>query len=239
MLYIHKATFGVFIVDVQSVFRQVQNKAQQALDIAFPPQCAACKRSGTILCSPCLAQMQPAIPLPYRQGWHALHGLVAVNLYRDPLRTCIHALKYEGLTRLAEPLGLLLAQTYLRYGLQADIFVSVPLHSERHKQRGYNHAHLLASTCASTLGIPLRDDVLVRIRATNAQVGLSAYERHQNVSGAFSYVAGTTTESIYNRRIIIVDDVCTTGATLDACATTLLYAGAASVGGLVLASSIM
>ncbi len=219
-------------MDVRSVF-------QQALDIAFPPQCAACKRSGTILCSPCLTQMQPAIPLPYRQGWYALQGLIAVNLYQEPLRTCIHALKYDGVTRLAEPLGLLLAQTYLRYGLQADMFMSVPLHSERHKQRGYNHAHLLANTCASTLGVPLCDDVLVRVRATPAQVGLSAYERHQNVAGAFSFRAGTATESIYKRRIIIVDDVCTTGATLDACAATLLQAGAASVGGLVLASSTM
>ena len=116
------------------------------------------------------------------------------------------------------------------------MFVSVPLHSERYKQRGYNHAHLLAEVCATTLEVPLREEILVRSRATTAQVGLSAYDRQQNVAGAFSYVA---TESIYNRNIIIIDDVCTTGATLNACAATLLLAGAASVGGLVLASSIV
>ena len=215
----------------------VRRVLQQALDIAFPPQCACCKKSGTILCATCFTQMQPATPLPYRQEWQALHGLIAVNLYRDPLRACIHALKYEGVTRLAEPLGVLLAQTYLRYNLHADMFISVPLHSERHKQRGYNHAHLLAEICAAKLDIPLRDNVLMRSRATTAQVGLSAYERHQNVAGAFSYMEDATTERIHKRRIIIIDDVCTTGATLDACAATLLRAGAASVAGLVLASS--
>ena len=121
--------------------------------------------------------------------------------------------------------------------MQADMLVSVPLHSERHKQRGYNHAQLLARVCASTIGVPLRDDVLVRFRATNAQVGLNAYDRRQNVAGAFSITANNATTTIYGRKIIIVDDVCTTGATLDACASTLLQAGAASVWGLVLAGS--
>ncbi len=226
-------------MDFRSVLQQMQDKTQQALDILFPPQCAGCKRSGTLLCASCFAQMQPATLLPYRQEWQALHGLVAVNRYLDPLRACIHALKYGGVTKLAEPLGMLLAQAYLRYNLDADMFVSVPLHSERYKQRGYNHAHLLANVCATTLEVPLREEILVRSRATTAQVGLSAYDRHQNVAGAFSYVASPTTESIYKRNIIIIDDVCTTGATLDACAATLLRAGAASVRGLVLASSAM
>ena len=226
-------------MDIYSVFRQVQYRAQQALDLAFPPQCAGCKRVGTILCTACFAQLAPATPLPYRQGWSALHGLVAVNIYQGQLRNCIHALKYDGVIRLAEPLGALLAQTYLGYGMQADMLVSVPLHSERHKQRGYNHAHLLASECASRIGIPLKDDVLVRSRATNAQVGLNAYDRKQNVAGAFSVGPNHTTTEIYGRRIIIVDDVCTTGATLDACATTLLQVGAISVWGLVLAGSAL
>ncbi|GAC1389236.1 MAG: hypothetical protein NVS4B11_18870 [Ktedonobacteraceae bacterium] len=179
------------------------------------------------------------MPLPYRQGWQALQGLVAVNVYQEPLRHCIHALKYDGVIRLAEPLGTLLAQTYLNYGMQADMLVSVPLHSKRHKQRGYNHAYLLANVCSSTIGVPLRDDLLVRSRATSAQVGLNAYDRRQNVLGAFYCTAGRATESIYGRRIVIVDDVCTTGATLDACAAALFQAGAASVWGLVLAGSAL
>jgi len=97
-----------------------------------------------------------------------------------------------------------LAHTYLNYGMHADTLVSVPLHSERHRQRGYNHAHLLASVCATAVGVPLRDDVLVRSRATNAQVGLNASDRRQNVAGAFSIMAKDATAHIYGRRIIII-----------------------------------
>ena len=226
-------------MDIHSVFHQLHYRTQQALDLVFPPQCASCKRVGSVLCAACFAQLQPAVPLPYRQGWSALQGLVAVNTYQGPLRNCIHALKYDGAVRLAEPLGTLLAHTYLNYGMQADILVSVPLHSQRHKQRGYNHAQLLARVCASAISVPLQDDVLMRSRATNAQVGLNAYDRRQNVAGAFSIAVGDATTHIYGRRIIIVDDVCTTGATLDACAATLFQAGAISVWGLVLAGSAM
>lgn len=237
MLYDKKNVKGRCFVDVRDVLRRVQIGTQHALDIAFPPCCAGCKRSGAILCAGCFAAMQPQTPLPCRQGWQALRGLFAVNVYRGPLRACIHALKYEGVTRLAEPLGSLLAHSYTRYGIQADALVPVPLHSERYKLRGYNHAYLLANVCATTLGVPLCADVLIRSRATNAQVGLNAYERQQNVVGAFSCMASPTTASVYGRTIVIVDDVCTTGATLDACAATLLQAGAGAVWGLVLAGS--
>jgi len=220
---------------VNVVVHQYQRTLQHALDILFPPRCIACKRSGSVLCSSCLAAMQPLAPLPYKQHPHHMSGLHAVNMYEGSLRSCIHALKYEGVTRLAEPLGTLLAQAYLNYGMRADMMVSVPLHSERQRKRGYNHAQLLASVCASRVNVPLRDDVLVRSRATAAQVGLRAYERQQNVQGAF--LATPTTREVYGRRIIIIDDVCTTGATLEACATALFNAGAYSVWGLVLARS--
>ena len=226
-------------MDMQSVFQQIQRRTQQALDIAFPPRCASCKRVGAVLCGTCYARLRPATPLPYRQGWSALQGLVAVNTYQGTIRDCIHTLKYDGVIRLAEPLGTVLAHTYLTYGMQADMLVSVPLHTVRHKQRGYNHAHLLAHVCATKVGVPLRDDVLVRSRATTAQVGLNAFDRKQNVAGAFSLADTYATTLIYRRRIIIIDDVCTTGATLDACATALFQAGAASVWGLVLAGSAL
>ncbi len=226
-------------MDIYSVFRHIRYRSQQALDLAFPPQCASCKRVGSVLCPTCFAQLQPRMPLPYKQGWSALQGLVAVNVYEGALRDCIHALKYDGVIRLAEPLGALLGHTYLNYGMHADMMLSVPLHSERHKQRGYNHAHLLASVCASSVGVPLIEHVLVRSRATHAQVGLNAFDRRQNMIGAFSIAPEHATTYIRGCRILIIDDVCTTGATLDACAATLFGAGASSVWGLVLAGSIL
>ena len=102
-----------------------------------------------------------------------MSGLRAVSAYQEPLRRCIHALKYDGNTRLAEPLGRLMAQAYINYGLQADIMIPVPLHSERQKQRGYNHALLLARVCSAHSGVPVHDDMVVRHRATVAQVDLN------------------------------------------------------------------
>jgi ComF family protein len=161
-----------------------------------------------------------------------MNAIYTVNGYEGLLRACIHALKYDGTTRLASPLGQLLARAYLAYHIKADVILPVPLHAERYKQRGYNHAELLAHTCADALGVPLVTNVLVRTRATRAQVGLTARERQQNVLNAFHV---TATSTVYKRRVIIIDDVCTTGATLEACAFTLLAAGVTSVNGLVLA----
>jgi len=164
-----------------------------------------------------------------------LSGQRAVSLYQEPLRGCIHGLKYDGNTRLAEPLGLLLAQAYRRYSLQADMLIPVPLHSERQQQRGFNHASLLAEVCSANLGVPMNDSILVRHRATVAQVDLHPRERYQNVAGAFACTSGSASGALYGRRIVIIDDVSTTSATLEACATPLFAAGAKEIWGLVLA----
>src|SRR5579884_1961089 len=129
---------------------------QHALDLLFPPRCAACQKAGHILCPTCFSGIPPLeSPLCQHCGKQVgpgsicldcslcpvrLSGLRSVSPYQGTLRTCIHALKYEGNTRLAEPLGLLLAQAFLDYRMQADYMLSVPLHSERQKERGYNHA---------------------------------------------------------------------------------------------------
>ncbi len=228
---------------------------QEFMDVLFPVHCAGCQRSGHVLCPSCIAQIQP-LPSPFCQRcgiplspggtckdcqYHLLKlsGQRAVSAYQEPLRTCIHALKYYGNTRLAEPLGLLLAQAYSRYGMQVDIMIPVPLHSERQRQRGYNHASLLAGVCSARSGTPLHEDVLVRHRATVAQVELNPKDRYQNVAGAFLCTAPFATGALYGRRIVIIDDVSTTGATLEACAAPLFAAGAEAVWGLVLARPVV
>ncbi len=228
---------------------------QQCLDVLFPVHCVGCQRSGHVLCPACIAQIQP-LPSPFCQLCGTplstygackncqyrslkLNGQRAVSLYQEPLRGCIHGLKYDGNTRLAEPLGLLLAQAYIRYGLRADMLIPVPLHIERQQQRGYNHAFLLAEGCSTKLGVPVNNDILVRHRATVAQVDLHPRERYQNVAGAFACAFASASREINGRSIVIIDDVSTTGATLEACAVPLFAAGAKEVWGLVLARPMM
>jgi ComF family protein len=221
---------------------------QALLDTVFPPSCLCCKRSGAALCANCLSAIPmlvgplcsycgtPIVPSKMCSNCAGtgmkLHGLRVVSLYQEPLRSYIHALKYEGRTGLAEPLGTLLASTYLRSHIHADLIIPVPLHTQRLRARGYNQAQLLAEVCARRVQVDWNYQVLARVRATSAQVSLSHQERLKNVSQAFRCVQP---QIVHNRRVLLIDDVCTTGATLEACAVPLLQARAREVWGLVLA----
>ncbi len=226
-------------------------KLTPLLDALYPPRCAGCQQSGYVLCPACIAKM-PLLPLPVclycgsplaqagvcrfcQSHPPRIGALRAACVYQEPLRGCIRALKYTGNTRLAEPLGLLLAQAYRHYGIVADALLPVPLHSERLKQRGYNHAALLAEVCARRLRIPYVEDMLVRRRDTRPQVGLSHLDRLQNVQDAFLCSPTFTRGQLRGRTLVILDDVCTSGATLEACAAPLFAAGAQAVLGLTLA----
>jgi ComF family protein len=147
------------------------------------------------------------------------------------MRKAVHALKYEGQTGLARPLAAMMATKYGEGGLfSVDAMIPVPLHPRRLRERGYNQATLIARELARTLSLPILEDVLVRSRATKTQTQLSAAERRVNVVGAF------TAEPIQvaGRALLLVDDVCTTGSTLDACADALRRAGASHVYALTL-----
>ncbi|HTI13313.1 MAG TPA: ComF family protein [Dictyobacter sp.] len=224
---------------------------QQFLDILFPPSCAYCHKGGYLLCPTCLSRVRvPSAPLCPRchTPWHAhqtqrcyhqqpmnMSGICAAGYYQDPLRTCIYKLKYEGYTRLAQPLSHLLTRTYQMARLQADVIIPVPLHHQREQKRGYNQAHLLATFCAEQLQIPLNSSLLIRTRETAAQAHLNLYERKHNVAHAFQCHPHQSMSTIRDRSVLIIDDVCTTGATLEACSLALLMAGAREVWGLVLA----
>lgn len=224
---------------------------QQGLDLLFPPRCAGCQRSGHPLCPTCLQTMQP-FTTPFCQHCGAplsavtdqcascqrhllqLHGLRCVNLYQTALRGAIHALKYQGQRRLAEPLGLLLAKAFTQYNMRADVIVPLPLHAQRQQERGYNQATLLARVCAAHLKIPCLEDIVIRQRITRPQVGLNDRERQQNVAGAFALTPGSKVRALARCNILLIDDVCTTGATLEACAAPFYNAGVKNVWGLVL-----
>jgi len=233
-------------------FREnTQQLLQQGLDLLFPPRCAGCQRHGHLLCPACLESMQPCISYCSRCGLtpvapgelcsacqqirSPLHGVHCVHLYQGPLRHAIHALKYNGQQRLARPLGLLLAEAFSRYHMYTDVILPLPLHAQRQRERGYNQATLLARVCATHLKVPCLEDIIFRQRLTRPQVGLNALERQQNVSGAFALTRSTWNQELSGRRVLLIDDVSTTGATLDACAGPLHTAGVSEVWGLVLA----
>ena len=158
----------------------------------------------------------------------------APYLYDGPLMSAIHAFKYSGKSHLAHPLGVLLS-SFSKPWLEAmtDLLVMpVPLHPKRLRERGFNQSLLLARHVASGLAFELDFLSLRRVRYTKPQTGLKSDERRKNVQGAFKVVDRS---AVKKRSIVLVDDVATTGNTLNDCARALKRAGAPEVYGLVLA----
>lgn len=201
-----------------------------ALDLIFPPQCVHCQRVGSFLCAHCLEQLAAA-PERCVEGLDDVRAVVA---FEGPARSAIHALKYDGVKRLAEPLAALMASALDGEGWQIDMICAVPLHPRRLKERGYNQAALLARALAGRLSWRYEEEALVRVRETETQTHLNAQQRRDNVAGAFEAFS----PSVQGRSVVVVDDVLTTGATLAACATALRAAGAGRVYGVTLASAV-
>ncbi len=153
------------------------------------------------------------------------------GVYEGDLRRLIHLLKYDGMRPLAKALATKMASLVPRLGA-VELVVPVPLHRSRRWSREFNQAELLARELSRLVGIPCRPGGLRRVRSTSPQAGLSHRQRRENVRGAF---AATDAACIKGRRVLLVDDVMTTGATLNACARVLKVAGARYVGSLTLA----
>jgi ComF family protein len=154
--------------------------------------------------------------------------------YDDVARTLVHALKYQDRTDLAPTMGRWMARAGKELLQEADMLVPVPLHWRRGWSRRYNQSGALAKVIARQSGVKMASEALRRIRATEQQIGLSRKDRASNVQGAFGVAAERKAE-IQGRRVILVDDVLTSGATVDACARALLRAKAAQVDVLVFA----
>jgi ComF family protein len=154
-------------------------------------------------------------------------------IFSEPLQTAIHKLKY----RQDRGLGIVLAQPLIdllrKYHWKIDLIIPVPLDTARRKERGYNQSALLARPISWQTGIPYSNQTLFRERITKQQVGLSIFERAENMAGAFRadryWAAG--------KNILVIDDVITTGSTINACAGALIKAGAIQVYGMTLARS--
>jgi ComF family protein len=206
------------------------------LDLLLPPRCAGCERAGQAFCDRCAQAVTPAAELGCircgrstpagqtrcRRCVAAPPGLLfarAAALHTAPLRPAIHALKYGGRPELAPLLARHITAVWQlqplwqpwRSGALRPVVAPVPLHAQRLTERGYNQAELLARAFAGQNRLALRTDLLHRQRSTRSQVGLSAVERHANVADAF------TAASCPGAVILLIDDVYTTGATLNAC----------------------
>ena len=214
------------------------------------PACASCAAllespSRGPVCAACWQSIRPLTP-PLCDGcgdplptWRAIstsqlrcarcrrtHRFVdrarAIGPYDGALRAIVHALKYDGRRSLARPLAALMRVRGADLVEGATAAVPVPLHGSRRRERGFNQA----ADLARHLGLPVAH-ALVRVRATPAQTGLPAVQRHRNLRGAFAVTRAA--RSLAGATIVLIDDVSTTGATLDACARTLKDAGVAEV----------
>jgi competence protein ComFC len=159
--------------------------------------------------------------------------LRSLGYFTGPLRDAIHSLKYQRNLGLGEYFSLPLMQIIQREKWQIDLITSVPLNERRQKERGYNQAEVLAKPLARRMEIPFSTNLIKRIKQTKSQVGLSLLERQNNVADAFLTVSNLVGFS----NILIIDDVATTGSTLDACAKALKDAGTRNVFALTLAKT--
>jgi ComF family protein len=233
-----------------------KHTARLALDIALPTLCVACREpvDGDGVCAACWAKLsfiappfcpRLGIPFVYDPGPSMLsmeaiadppaytRARAAVR-YDDVARTLVHALKYQDRTDLAPTMGRWMARAGRELLAESDVLVPVPLHWKRGWSRRYNQSGALARVIERQTGVKLSSEALRRVRPTQQQIGLSRKERASNVQGAFK-VAADRQSLIHGRRVVLIDDVLTSGATVDACARALLRAKAASVDVLVFA----
>ena len=150
--------------------------------------------------------------------------MCATGKHTDILQQAIQALKYHETPSTAMPLGKRLVAVLQQKEWTFDTIIPVPLFADRLQKRGYNQAYLLSKPIENSMSITCQPDLLTRYRDTNQQVGLNAEERRENVKDAF-----IASKDVAYRSILLVDDVVTTGSTLDACARSLFEAGAQSV----------
>jgi ComF family protein len=228
-----------------------------ALDLVLPPLCPSCREpvgEAAGLCACCWSKLSPierpfcerlGIPFTYDPG----PGILSMQAIADPpaftraraavrydeiARTLVIAFKYGDRLDLAPTMGRWMARAGRELLADADAILPVPLHWRRSWARRFNQSALLAKVVAGTDGPPVLFDVLRRVKATPQQVGLSKPERARNVQGAFR-VRPQDKSAIARKRVLLVDDVLTSGATADACARALLRAGAREVNVLVFA----
>jgi ComF family protein len=222
-----------------------------ALDLLFPQKCLGCGEEGDLICHTCRKSLpriaypvcpkcgrpQPSgIICPSCVSWqNSIDGIRSPFKFEGLIRQAVHQFKYKNLRSLAKPLALLVEDYLIHYPLSGQTLIPVPLHPKRLKERGYNQSYLLARELGKLIQLPVVNDCLIRVKYVLPQAHTkSVDERLNNVKEAFV----CRTSQLQNTQVLLIDDVSTSGATLDACASALKAAGAISVWGIVLSREL-
>ena len=224
---------------------------ESILNLIFPPRCVSCSKTGSCFCPKCREELA-YLPQPLcvkcsepigsgilcnrcqSQKWD-IDGIRSVFQYEGAIRQAVIQFKYHNVKALAEPLADLIAQSLDNSSIKADMLIPVPSHPHRLRERGYNQAALLAGKLSRLTAIPVNDRALVRTKNTPQQAKTdSLAQRVENMTDAFA----CKSRDLSGKRILLIDDVCTSGTTLNSCAIPLKAAGAASVHGITLAKEI-
>jgi ComF family protein len=222
-----------------------------AVNSFFPRRCVGCGKVGGFLCPECLGNLPRLLPPicpncgrpqasgivcpDCRQRQTEIDGIRSPFRFDEVIRKAIHQLKYRNLKAISPCLAALLADYLGANPLPGDALVCVPLHPRRLRERGYNQSGLLARELGRRIELPMIENCLIRVKQAQPQVMAGdVEERRRNVADAFV----CRDEKVSGKQIILIDDVCTSGATLESCAAALKSKGAASVWGLTLAREI-
>lgn len=227
-------------MDLQKITSDIYHNFWVALDWVFPPECLVCKKCGYRICPECLDGFKEIdqyceicgrsvkIPIVCKEcnaNKPSFDKLRSLFEYKDNVRNAVHQIKFHNDLGLAELLGEMMNRYLNKLNWQIDLIVPLPLNERRQSQRGYNQSVLLALPIALNSGIKFAPFALERIKDTRSQVGLNATERLMNVSEAF--VANR--KIVNNKNLLIIDDVVTTGATMNAAAIAVKKGGAEKV----------
>ena len=205
---------------------------QRARDIDDKGLCRACADTLPIIAPPVCPKCgrpveEEGVCVDCAYMHYHFDRAISVLHYTPEVRQLIHRFKYGGISYLSRTLGRWMAQAYKqRCDWELDIILPVPLHPRRQRQRGFNQSALLARELGRYIDVPVKENVLIRKKYTPAQAGLSKFQRMQNLRGAFEV---REPETVRGKSILLVDDVFTTGSTVNECSMVLLQAGAQRV----------
>jgi len=223
----------------------------EVTDFFFPRTCIGCGKVGDFICTACSKKLSRILPplcrhcgRPESSGAYcsecwgtksSLDEIRSVFIFDGIVRQAVHELKYRNVQAISGCLAGFMSVYFQEYGLNGDVLVPVPLHEKRLRERGYNQSRLLTEALSGLISKEVNPALLKRVRNTGPQaLSASVHERMANMENTFA----CESDGAAGRNIIVIDDVCTSGATLESCASALKSAGAGHVLGFTLAREI-